>query len=358
MTILPTVAGLSKAASSARRRIILAAPLLLTNFWGSKTFAQSQVQRLQDVRLALPGPGSAVSLPLELAVTLGLDRSEGINLRLKYVAGGAIAINDIQVSDVEFGVFGLPAAMAANLDDNRLVALAAVEDLGLWVIVVRRDLSPHVKKIADLRGKRIGVHSNSFANKTTSYLLARLVLASHGVGEDNVRFVSAGQDWESQIAALQSDSIDAIMTDEPIASRMISENIGYPIFSAVNPIDARETPGVGFLRASLIGRRDRIQSNPTSAQRVVKVINRVLEWMSTHTPDQIADQIGLKGNDRASFITVSKTYPRQYSRDAKFSSKQLAETDIFFHASETGNELAQNYSVNRMVIDVWAGRKP
>jgi ABC-type nitrate/sulfonate/bicarbonate transport system substrate-binding protein len=140
---------------------------------------------------------------------------------------------------------------------------------------------------------------------------------------------------------------------------MVSEKIAYPIFSMANPVDAKDTPGAGFLRATLIGRKDRIQTDPLTAERCVKVIKGVLEWMSGHTPEQIADQLGLKaGDERSSFIAVNQKYPRQYSRDAKFSAKQLAETDTFFRASDPDNVPAQSFSVNSMVMDRWAGRKP
>jgi len=322
------------------------------------TLAQSESAPLIDVRVAVPGPGSAVSLPLELAVSLGLDRAEGINMRLKFVAGGAIAISDIQSADVDFGVFGLPAAMAAHLKDDHLVALAPVEDLALWVMMVRSDLRSSVRKIADLRGRRVGVHSNSLSNKTAGDLIAQLILSSHGIAEGEARLVSAGQDWESQSAALMSNSVGAVMTDEPLATRMVKAGIAYPIFSTANPKDAKETPGASFLRATLIGRKDRVEANPTVAEHAVKTIKRVLAWMTTHTPEQIADQIGMKGEERATFIAVSKKYPRQYSHDGKFSAKQLADTEIFFRASEAGNQAAQNFTVNTMIIDTWAGRKP
>jgi NitT/TauT family transport system substrate-binding protein len=332
--------------------------MLFPSLWALPTFAQMQAVKPIDIRMAVPGPGSTVSLPLELAVKLGLDRIEGVNLRLKFVAGGGIAISDIQAADVEYGVFGLPAAMAARLTDDRLVALAVVEDRALWALMVRSDLHNLVRKVADLRGKRIGVHSNSISHKTVGDSITNLVLSSHGIAPGEARLVSAGQNWESQTAALQSGNVDAVMTDEPMASRMLSEKIAYPIFNTANLQDARETPGAGFLRATLIGREDRIKADPVGAERTVKVIKNVLDWMATHTPDQIADQIGLKGKERAVFITFSKKYPHQYSREAKFSANQLTETEVFFRASEAENLLAKSFSVNTMVMDRWAGRKP
>jgi NitT/TauT family transport system substrate-binding protein len=321
--------------------------------------AWAQTASVKDVPLSVPGPGSAVSLPLELAVKLGIDRAEGINLRLKFVGGGGVALKDIQSGDAEFGVFGLPAAMGTHLKDPRVVALAAVEDLPVWVLMVRNSLRGTVRRVTDLKGRTIGNHSSALSTKTTGDQITELVLSSRGIAVDSVRMNSAGQNWETQSAALVSGSVDAIMTDEPFATRMASEKIAFPIYSTGNPADAKRTPGAGFLRAALIGRRDRVDANPAAAERMVKVIRRTLEWMATHTPEQMADALELKaGEERASFLTVARKYPRQYSRDAKFSAAQLRDTEVFFRASTAEDAAAQKFAVDSMIIDRWAGRKP
>ena len=51
-------------------------------------------------------------------------------------------IKDLLSGNVLFGVFGLPAAMGVNLatpGNPRLVALAALDDLPLYTLMVRTD---------------------------------------------------------------------------------------------------------------------------------------------------------------------------------------------------------------------------
>ncbi len=309
--------------------------------------------------LSVPGPRGSLSYPLELAVKLGFDKSEGINLRLKFVGGGGVAIQDLDLGNADFGVLGLPAAMLANVGmPPRLVALAAIDDLPLYTMMVRQDLKAKVKRIEDLKGMRIGIFSNALATKTTSQQVAELVLKNHGISETDVVLIAVGHSWETQSAAFISRSIDASMCDEPFGFRLAAEKLAFELFSTGNPRDAVQITGSGFLRGSLIARRQQVDANPISVGRMVSVIKRALSWIQTHSPEEFADTLGMIDGERASFVAVAKKYPRQYSSDGRFSTRQLRETGVFFKASNANNPDAQRLQLDGMVNNRWAGSKP
>jgi NitT/TauT family transport system substrate-binding protein len=337
------------------RRILVIAlgASALTAPFGS--FAQQP--KLVEVTLSVPGPGGSVSLVPELAVKIGADKAEGLSLRLKFVDGGGIAIMDLNTGNSNFAVFGLPAAMHANLSESRLVALAAIDDLPLYTLMVRADLRGKVKRIEDLKGRVIGIHSNSLATKTNSQQVADLLLRSRGLSAEDVRYVAAGQTWETQSAVFIARTVDASMCDEPFGTRLVADKLAFQLYSTGNPADAKRTPGAGFLRATLIARRELADANPELAERMVKVVKRTLEWMTNHKPEEIADIFAMAGNERKSFLNVSQKYPRQFSRDGKFSTAQLRTTEIFFRASDRDNPHARDYAIDTMILDRWAGRK-
>ncbi len=310
------------------------------------------------VTLSLPGPGGSVSLPLELAVRMGMDKTEGLAVRLKFVDGGGIAIQDLNSGNADFAVFGLPAAMNSNLRQPMLVALAALDDLPLYTLVVRADLRNTIRRIEDLKGRTIGIHSNSLATKTTSHLLLDLVLRSRGVAPGEVNFIAAGQNWETQSSAFISRTVDASMCDEPFGTRLAAEKLAFELYSTGNPDDAARTPGAGFLRATLVGRRDRVEARADVTERMVRLVRRSLGWMAEQGPLRIADALALRDAERQSFLDVYRKYPRQYSRDGAFSSAQLRETQVFFRAIDPANNAAQRYAIDSMIVDRWSGRKP
>lgn len=325
---------------------------------GTAGFAGWAQPALIDVRVTVPGPGNSVSLPLELAVKIGADRAEGLNFRLKFVGGGGVAISDLQSGDADFAVFGLPAAMNANLRQPTLVALAALDDLPLYTLMVRQDLAGKVRRIQDLKGRVIGIHSNSLLSKTTSHQVADLVFRLNGLADDDVRYIAAGQSWETQSAAMIAGAVDASFCDEPFGQRLAAEKLAFRLYSTGDPKDASQTPGAGFLRATLIARRDKVAVNADVAERMVRMTRRVLDWLAARKAEDAADQMTLTGAERKAFIDIWRQYPRQYSRDGKFSTAQLRETDTFFKASNSDNAAAQSFSVESMIVDKWSGRKP
>lgn len=310
------------------------------------------------ITVSVPGPGASSYLPVELITRLGADRAEGAEVKVHFVPGGGVAIQDLLTNNADFAVVGLPAAMSARLKDPRVVAIAAVNDLPLYVLLVRQALKGKVNAIADLKGRTIGVHSNSLSSKTNSHQLLELVLAKNGVAADAVRTVAVGQRWQSESAMLVNGDADAIMGDEPYASRMIAEKTAYPLLHLGNPADAERVPGGAFLRGAVIARADLIEKNPQKAEKMVRIVKRVLEWMGRSSPEDIVGVAGLTGTpDGMYFAEVLRKYPRQYSKDAEFSTRQLQQTEIFFHAAQGGNPAARALKLESMVVDRWAGRK-
>jgi len=310
------------------------------------------------VTLSVPGPGNSVSEPFELASRLGLDRAAGITLRLRFVGGGGVAIKDLESGNADFAAFGLPAAMVANSDGARLVALAAMDDLPLYSLMLRADLRGQVRSLADLRGRTIGVHSNSLATKTTSAQLAELVLRSAGIGPDAVRFVASGQSWDTQSAVMRSRTVDASMCDEPIGARLEAEGLASMLFSTGRPEDAGTVPGAGFLRSTLIARRDRVEADAVTAARMVDTALRALRWIAANPPQAMADALQLPaGPEREAFLLVRHRFARMFSADGKFSEAQLRQTVLFTRASSPERIALQSYDIKAMVMDRWVGRK-
>jgi NitT/TauT family transport system substrate-binding protein len=320
----------------------------------------SQCALAEAVRItvAVPGPGAASYLPLALAPRIGADTAEGAELALRYVSGGGVAIQEMVSNNAEFAVLGLPAAMSARLKDQRIVALAAINDLPLYVLLVRNGLKGKVNSVADLRGRVVGVHSNSVTTKTNSHQLIELLLRQAGVSPEEVRFVSVGQRWSSESAMLAEGAADAVMGDEPHAARMVAEGIAFQLVNLGDPAVAATIPGGSFLRGSLVGRRDRIEADPRRAEVMVNILRRTLAWMAANRPEEIIARAGIEDpQERRHMLETLRRYPRQFSKDGRFSQRQLQDTEIFFRTSQAGNEAARSFKVESMILDRWSGRK-
>ena len=99
---------------------------------------------------------------------------------------------------------------------------------------------------------------------------------------EDVRFVAAGQSWDTQSAAFISRAVDASMCDEPFGTRLAEERLAFQLFSTGKPADAQRTPGAGFLRATLIARPELVAQRSGAAEHMVRVVQRSLAEIAKH----------------------------------------------------------------------------
>lgn len=313
-------------------------------------------QELERVVISVPGPRNISYLPIDLISKIGADTEQGLSVQLIHTGGGAVALNNLVTKNADYAVAGAPAAMSLRANGGDVVVIAAVDDAPLFVLMVRSALKGKVKRIADLRGKVIGVNTSTKSSKTTSQQLAELLLKSDGVALDSVRIVPAGQSWEEQSSLMITGVADAVMGDEPFASRLQKDNKVFFLAHLAQPHTVRNIAGANFLHAALETRSDIIKNSPQQVERVVKALRKTLQWMSTHKPEQIIDALGVTDPvERASLLTALKKYPRAFSADGSFSAVQADETNRFYQSGSPDGVNALRFET--MVNDQWAGRR-
>lgn len=310
------------------------------------------------ITVSVPGPRNISYLPIDLIPRIGADKAEGAEVQLLHTGGGGVALSNLMNRNADFAVAGMPAAMSLRANGGKVTVIAAVDDAPLFILMVRADLKSKVKRVADLKGKVVGVNTSSLSSKTTSQQLAELVLKSEGVAANMVRMVPAGQSWLEQSSLLESRAVDAIMGDEPFASRLLAENKVFFLTNLADPKTSEKIPGANFLHAALETREETLNADPGKVEKMVAILRRALQWVASHTPEQIVDTLGIEDKEeRASLIVSLKKYPNLYSKDGKLSAKQLKETERFFHGTSQGNPAAQALKVESMVAGKWAGNK-
>jgi NitT/TauT family transport system substrate-binding protein len=318
----------------------------------------SLVTQAEDqIVVSVPGPRNISYLPIDLIQKLGFDKSEGVNLQLLHTGGGAVALNHLLSRNSDFSVAGLPAAMSFRANGVDVVAVAAVNDVPLFVLMVRSSLKHEIRKIADLKGRVIGVNTSTNNSKTTSQQLAELLLKSGGVTLDQVRIVPAGQNWESQSSLMLSGAADAIMGDEPFATRLLAMNKVYILANLAEPETVRRIPGSYFLHAALETRKDVIEQAPNKVEKMTRMLRNTLQWIASHTPEEMVQKLELTDTDeRAALLQALNKNHHAYSKDGSFSTHQLEETEKFFHSASEGNSTARALQLEDMVDDRWVGR--
>ncbi|MBF0138187.1 MAG: ABC transporter substrate-binding protein [Magnetococcales bacterium] len=328
------------------------------NFCLWLSLAQADEVTRIPIKISVPGPRNLSYLPVDLIVPLGADRAEGLEVILTYTGGGGVALQQMANGTSDCAVAGMPAHLSLKARGGEIVTLAAVNDDPLFVLMVHSDLAGIIRTPADLRGHVVGVNSSSVVSKTTSQQLAELILKNDGLDLQDVKIVPAGQSWQEQSTAIISHKVDAIMGDEPFASRLQDEGKVFFLVNLADPATTRRLPGGNFLHAALACRPDTVKREPEKIKRLVAVLRRVLTWITAHPPEQLVTLLGVDNQEeRRSLTKALKKYPNMYSKDGKFSTRQIQETQTFFRNANSQDPAARALVVESMVEDRWAGRR-
>lgn len=319
--------------------------------------ATANAAELQQIVVSAPGPHNLSYLPVDLIPRIGADKAEGVSLKILNTGGGAVALNNLINRNADFAVAGMPAAMSLRANGGDVITIASVDDAPLFVLMVRAGLKGKVKRIRDLKGKVIGVNTSTKHSKTTSQQLAELLLSSDGVSLEAVRIVPAGQSWEEQSSILETATADAVMGDEPFASRLLADGKVFSLANLAEPATQKNIPGANFLHAALETRSDIIKNETQKVEKMVRMLRTTLKWISRQKPETIINTLGVTdAAERESLLTALRKYPRAFSKDGSFSSSQLQATQLFFRTTNHDNEAAKKLEIELMVNDQWVGR--
>jgi NitT/TauT family transport system substrate-binding protein len=320
----------------------------------------SAVQAAAPIRtaIAVPGPGNLLFLPITLAAKIGADQAEGLELDIRYIGGGPQAYKSMLEQNVDFSAGGLPALALQRLSGKPVVCIAPTSRVPAYTLLVRNSLKGKVRNIADLAGKVVGVKGHVPGGRSTSQLFTEHVLKRAGLAADRVNYVSIGQAYDSQHAALATGAVDAIMGDEPFVTRLVKQKMAYVLADFHDLNATRQLMGGLFLNGQVATREDFIASRPDVVEKMVKTIKRTLVWIDTHSAREMSDALGFSDTQEGeAMLDVLKVRKNIYSPDGRISDEQLASVDRFLHATEI-SPAAQAFSVRTIVNARWAGTMP
>ena len=158
----------------------------------------------QSVRGAFPSPSIQI-LPMMVAAERGFYKREGLDLELIFVRGAATAVQALLANQIHF-IFSIGPQMPAVWEGNDIMLLAQQVGRPTFSMVV----TPDIQKIADLKGKKIGV---TFGGSTAAGTKALLELNKINPDKD-VEYIGLPGN-EPKIAAMKQGIISAALLAPP-----------------------------------------------------------------------------------------------------------------------------------------------
>lgn len=308
------------------------------------------------ITIAAPGPGNLLFLPIDLAQKIGADTAEGVNLQVRHFGGGPQALQDTLKKNSDFVVLGMAALAEQRSSGLPVICIAPISQVPAYSLLVGSSLKGKIKKIADLKGHVIGVKGHTKSGRSTTQMFTEYILTKNGVAVDSVNFVPSGQSYDDQFSALSSGAVDAIMADEPFASRMVQSGDAFFLADFHDTKVVKGLLGGLFLNAQMATREDMISNHSEQVEKMVKILKRTLVWINQHSPQQIANAFNFTNSaEQEALIATLTKYKTMYSPDGVFSTAQIHTTEQFFHEVSKNSPAASALQFNSFIDSKWAG---
>ncbi len=230
-----------------------------------------------------------LNLPTLVAIAKDYFGAENIELKELVIGSSGTLRQGMIAKQYDWGLYAFVHVPLARIAGSPFKVVVAVHDQEIFGLVVRTQLKDQVKTVKDLKGKKIGYTTPG----SGSWALANVYLKKAGLDpEKDVELVSLGGDNAVFYTAMQSGRVDAISSFEPIATKVIADNVGTFLIDPYASGTHKEWIGSDKADAlALVTREDVIAAKPDLVKRMVNVQKRGLEFIRASTPEQIADVI-------------------------------------------------------------------
>ena len=285
-------------------------------FCGSFTGAHAQ-----PVRGAFPSPSVQI-LPMMVAQERGFYKREGLELELIFVRGATTAVQALIANQIHF-IFSIGPQMPAVWEGNDIMLLAQQVGRPTFSMVV----TPDIQKIADLKGKKIGV---TFGGSTAAGTKALLELNKINPDKD-VEYIGLPGN-EPKIAAMKQGIISAALLAPP--ADYLAMKAGLKRLVSLADV-FKDTAFTG-----LAANKKTIIENPQMVRRMVRAIVRSV----LHTRDNPEDAMQV--------LTKRLGLEREAAQDAY----QMIKDALVPVPTEKGVELMAQWQA--IALNVKPRRKP
>ena len=257
------------------------------------------------VTLMVGGLDKVIYMPAKLTEQLGYFKDAGVDVSLKEEPSGADAETLLLANQVD-GVVGFyDHTVVIQPQGKCLESVVQFSKAPGEVEVVGKNSD--ITSPADFKGKHLGVTS---PGSSTDFLTQALA-GKNGVSTSQYTTVKAGA-GDTFIAALDQGAIDAGMTTDPTVARLVDSGDGKVLVDMRTEEGSQEALGGAYPSSSLYMQCSYVQSHKDAVQKLANAFVKTLQWMSSHSAQEIADKMpaDYAGSDKNLYVdSVKATLP-------------------------------------------------
>jgi NitT/TauT family transport system substrate-binding protein len=253
---------------------------------GSTTSSKDANTTQPRVSIMVGGLEKIIYIPYMLAEKLGYYKEEGLTVTLVEESAGQDAETALLAGQVDGAGGFYDHTIDLQSKGKNVEAVVTMADVPGEQLMVAEKYKDKIKTLADLKGLTIGVTGlGSSTNMLASY---NVVKGGNKESDYKPLPVGAGQ---TLIAAMQQGRIQAAVTSEPTASLLKNKHLAFTFVDMNSKQGTEQALGGGYASTSLYMKTDYVKAHPDIVQKLANAYVKTLKWMSTHTPEEIADKV-------------------------------------------------------------------
>ncbi|MBF0452300.1 MAG: ABC transporter substrate-binding protein [Candidatus Magnetomorum sp.] len=174
----------------------------------------------KPVKIAIYAP-SHCALPVVYAFHNELLKKNGVNAEIVYCSGMPDILKKLISGEVDFAQLMSPMVFQMHFGQMKLpqTSLAVMQFLGTNGGVLGVSAQSNIKKIQDISGKRIGVHSPLMIHS----VILQLLLEKYGLDKKNIQVLPIPMNQIRE--AIIQGKIDGFILPEPLPTLLEAQNI-------------------------------------------------------------------------------------------------------------------------------------
>src|ERR1700693_5577926 len=268
----------------------------------------------QKVTIMVGGITKLIYLPARLTEQLGYFKDEGLDVELLSQPAGVDAENELLAGAVQAVVGFYDHSIDLQAKGKEVKAIVVFGQVPGEVEMVASSQAATIKSMADVKGKTLGVTGlGSSTNFLTQYL-AHL----NGISSSQYTVLPVGAD-NSFIAAIKQNRIDAGMTTEPTVSQLLKSGDAKVLVDMRSVDGTRAALGGTYPASSLYVQSAWLDTHKDAAQKLARAFVHTLQYLHTHTADEIAAQMpkDYYGSAKALYVSALEASLPMYTADGK-----------------------------------------
>lgn len=235
------------------------------------------------VVLIVGGIEKQIYLPARLAERLGYFKEQGMDVELVSEAAGIDAEDMLLVGAAQGVVGAYDHTIVLQAKGKSVQSVVQFSIAPGEVVLVSARRAEDIGSPADFKGRRLGVTG---LGSSTSFLMHYLAIRSE-VKSTSVTLVPVGS-GTNFMAAMKQGRIDAGMTTEPTASRLLSTGDAKVLLDLRTPEATRKVLGGLYPFACLYMSTAWINSHRAETQKLVTAFVKALRYINAHSAAEIA----------------------------------------------------------------------